>query len=287
MGRYSIRGNDKEHRRRLKGGECILKAYKEDHAAVVEVVDADMKLFYMASETFPGIKYRVSLRTYSCDCPARHSTCKHIIGLHLIEEEFPFVPQSTEIGEEQMGEIYFPIDETSSPLREEISNMGGCNEDERRSECKKEAQDLCLQLEELMSNLILSIDHGTIEEAEQKKYLLQRAVASMSMLATFQRPPTIDLPRRGASIKPQQANVTRTQVGHGQKQKKPNVEAGSSSQPLSTRAAHVFVTPSKRKRTKFLKVPKIHCPSCTDNVMVVTGDQHVVCKNCDTTFSVE
>ena len=133
-----------------------------------------------------------------------------------------------------MNEVYFPIDEALFTLQEETSNMGRSNEDERRSECKKEAQDLCLQVEGLMSSLILSMNHGTIEEAEQKKYLLQRVVTSMSTPVTLQRPTTIDLPRRGASIKPSQANVTRTRVGHRQKQKKPNVEAGSSSQPPTT-----------------------------------------------------
>ena len=106
--RYSIRDNyDEKHRWRLKGRECISKAYREDFVVVLEIVDVEMKLFYVASETFLGIKYRISLQTYFYNCSAQQSTCKHIIGLQLIKEKFPFVPHSTEVEEEQMDEVYF------------------------------------------------------------------------------------------------------------------------------------------------------------------------------------
>ena len=130
--------------------------------------------------------------------------------------------------------------------------MGGCNDKDRKSDCKKEAYDLCRQVEELMSHLISSMDDCTIEETEQKKDLLQRAVASMLAPFIIQRPPTIDLPGRGASVKTLQANLYRTRMEHGQKKKISDIEEGSSSQPLSKRATHVLMAHSKRRRTNFL-----------------------------------
>ena len=84
-----------------------------------------------------------------------------------------------------MDEVYLPINEALSSLQKENSNVGGCKVDERRSECKEEVQDLCQQVEQPMSSLILSMDHGTIEEVELKKYLLQRAVTSISTPNNF------------------------------------------------------------------------------------------------------
>lgn len=179
-----------------------MKAYKDNPDAILEVVNAELMLFYMTSESSPSTKYSVSLNTHYCDCPARHSTCKHIIGLQLIVKEFFSCSQSSEVRVEPMDDVHYANNETLSPLQEEALNVGGSNENERRSECKREAHDLRRQVEDLMSHLISSMDDGTVEEAEQKKDLLQRVVASMSAPITFQRPPTIDLPQRGASITP-------------------------------------------------------------------------------------
>ncbi|XP_024400655.1 uncharacterized protein [Physcomitrium patens] len=286
ISRFSRRGNDKEHRRRLKGGERILKAYKEDPDAILEVVNTEHMLFYMTSESSPSIKYSVSLNTHYCNCPARQSTCKHILGLQLIVKEFFSPSQSSEVGIESMDNVDYPNNDALSHLRENDLNMGGSHEDQRRSECKRRARDLCRQVEELMSHMISSMDDCDIEEAQQKEDVLQRIVESMSMPFTFPRPPTIDLPVRG-SIAHLQENVQRTRMGHGQKRKMSDDGEGSSSQPPSKHPTHVLVAHSKRKRTVFPRVLKAHCHICMVNNRIEEGDEYVVCKNCETPLTLE
>ena len=43
--RFLRRGITKEHRRRLKGGERIFKAYQTNPDAILKVMDADQMLF--------------------------------------------------------------------------------------------------------------------------------------------------------------------------------------------------------------------------------------------------
>ena len=103
--RFSRRGNTKEHRRRLKGGERIFQAYQANPDAILEVMDADHMLFRITSKSFPNTKYSVSLNTYFCDCLSQKSTCKHILGLQLIVKEYFSCPQATKFHVEHVDHL--------------------------------------------------------------------------------------------------------------------------------------------------------------------------------------
>ena len=87
-GRFSKRANDKTHQRRLKGGERICKLYVTNPDGVLQIVNKDLLLFRIRSETNPDTTYNVSLSCHYCDCPTIITTCKHIIGLQLILKKY-------------------------------------------------------------------------------------------------------------------------------------------------------------------------------------------------------
>lgn len=279
-GRYSRRGNDKEHRRRLKGGERIFKAYQADPDAVLEVVNIDHMLFHVTSETSPTIKYSVSLSTYYCDCPSRVSTCKHILGVQFIVKEFFSPSHSEEVQVVEMDYVQHGNDEVLSPLEVDGVDVHCTTDMEGRKRHVQELEGLLHEAEGMISQVRSSLQDYTLEEVEQKKEILQRFMTSLSEPFTFVKPTTIDLPRRG-SIAIIQENVKRTRMGHGQKRKAIGGEECSIPQPPLKRPPHLLVAHSKQKRTMFPKVSKAYCDICKVNTRIEQGDEYVACKNCD------
>jgi hypothetical protein len=62
-----------------------------------------------------------------------------------------------------------------------------------------------------------SIGVYSTEEKKYKIHVLECFLASLSQAFTFERPNSINLPRRGSSIAKNQENVKRTRMGHGKK----------------------------------------------------------------------
>lgn len=211
--RFSRRGNDNGHRRRLKGGERIFKSYQSAPSNVLQVMDEAHLLFRVQSESNDGTWYNVSLNTHFCDCPDRNSTCKHILGVQLIVKGYFKATRENEIVEEMM------------PMEEDIicaalispTNMGvEVGGPSVLDDSSVKLLSAIAEAETLLQSVKTSIGDHTEDEKKHKVQVLQKFLTSFSEPFTFERPATIDLPRRG-SISVIQENVKRTRMGHGKK----------------------------------------------------------------------
>lgn len=152
----------------------------------------------MRSESSSDIKYCVSLNTYYCDCPARLSTCKHILGLQLIVKEF-FTPSYVSLARmKSMNNVGYCDSGELSPLLEEAIHEVNLYENDRRSEFVRQLHNLSRQLKELISHVESSTGDYTVEEVDQKGDVFQMCLTSFSQPFKFQRPSTIDLPHHGS-----------------------------------------------------------------------------------------
>jgi hypothetical protein len=86
-----------------------------------------------------------------------------------------------------------------------------------------------------------------------KTHMMRTFLEIFSESITFERPSTIDIPRRG-SIASIQKNVKRRRMEHGQKRKTMEHEVGNGSRPTPRHHAHVLVSHSKHKKFIFPKV---------------------------------
>jgi len=282
--RYSKRANDKGHRRRLKGGERILKSYQLNASNVLQVIDEEHLVFRIQSETTLGTWYTVSLNTHFCNCPDRNSTCKHILGVQLIVEKYFQAPKENEIVEDMMVMEDNTLDVPSifpTNMDAVVGESSVCNED-----CAK----LLLGYEELQ-NLArsgrASIGDYNADEIRHKLQLLQSFLKSFSRPFTSQRPATINLPRNGANVSIIQEHVTRTRMGHKRKRVASEIGEESASQPPLKRPSRVLISHSKQKRAIFRKLLKVNCENCATLVFVKGGATSISCKNCDHEMSMQ
>jgi hypothetical protein len=124
------------------------------------------------------------------------------------------------------------------------------------------------------------------EEIMCKTHMMRTFLDTFSEPITFERPSTIDIPRRG-SIASIQKNVKQTRMAHGQKLKTMEYEVGNGSRPTSRRHAHILVSHLKHKKTIFPKVLRAHCDKCKVNTRVEENGGYVECKNCSNIVSLE
>lgn len=275
--RFSRRGNDKGHRRRLKGGERIFKSYQATPSNILQVVDEANLLFSVHSETIEGTWYNVSLNTYFCNCPDRNATCKHILGVQRIVKEHFQTPRENEMAEDIMVmEDNISNIASISPIITDV----GVEESSASQEADAKLLTAITEVEALLQNTKASIGDYTDDEKEHKVQVLQSFLTSFSEPFTFQRPATIDLPRQG-SISIIQENIKRTRMGHGKRRMtSESVEEGAS-QPPSKRPSHMLISHSKQKRAIFRKLPKVTCDICATKTLVEGGATSISCKNCD------
>jgi hypothetical protein len=272
--RYIRRGNDKTHRRRLKGGERIFKAYQFSPMDVLEVIDKDHLLFHVKSETSPTLWYSVSLKTHYCNCPDIVSTCKHIFGVQAIVKEFFERPKINEVVEEalpmlpEMEDIDITIPSQMDVPIEEVYSSGVMH--------KK----VLHTLNEIDSLCRVSLQDHNEEEVRRIHKVLQVCLTSLLEPSTFDRPNVISLPKRG-SIASIQENVKRTRMGHGKKRVISEIGEGSTPRPPLKRPSHMLLSHSKQKRAIFRKLPKVTCDICATKTLVEGGANSIFCKNCD------
>lgn len=234
-------------------------------------------LFRVQSESNDGTWYNVSLNTHFCDCPDRNSTCKHILGVQLIVKGYFKATRENEIVEEMM------------PMEEDIicaalispTNMGvEVGGPSVLDDSSVKLLSAIAEAETLLQSVKTSIGDHTEDEKKHKVQVLQKFLTSFSEPFTFERPATIDLPRRG-SISVIQENVKRTRMGHGKKRVAvESVEEGAS-QPPFKRPSHMLISHSKQKRAIFRKLPKVTCEICATKTLVEGGATSISCKNCD------
>ena len=212
-GRYSRRVNDRHHQRRLKGGERILKAFELNPENTLEVISEEQLLYRVRSESWYTTKYNVSLQAYFCDCAARVSSCKHILGVQMIVNMYLLPYTHKDDG----FEIFSPIEGTCVGTTSlDVANEENI-EDALPMESKEEKLFSLLQeLEVLMQESKLSIHKYKREEVLHKIEIGRKFLASFKEPFTFDRPQMVDLPSR-VSIASLQANVQRTRMGYGKK----------------------------------------------------------------------
>jgi hypothetical protein len=196
----------------LKGGEHIFKAYQLNPSEVLEVVNLELMLFYVVSETSPNIKYSVSLNTYFCECASSVSTCKHILGVQRIVKEYFILPSTSRVSIEEYVDNVEPL----SPIQMDAPIVDMTTEFVENDDQQRGLLDVLVEAETMIQELRSSIQTYSEEEVIHKKNLVQKFLTSLSEPFTFERPSTIDLPLRG-SIASIQENVKRTRMGHGKK----------------------------------------------------------------------
>ena len=253
---YLRRGNNKTHRRRLKGGERIFKAYQQSPMDVLEVIDKEHLLFHVKSETSPTLWYSVSLKTYYCNCPDIVSTCKHIFGVQSIVKEFFEGPKINEVVEDtfpmisEMEDIDITIPSQMDIPMGEVSSNGVMHEKALKT------------LGEITSLCRVSLHDHNEEVARQIQQVLQVCLTSLLEPSSFEKPSMISLPKRGC-ISSIQENMKRTRMGHGKKRVISEVGEGSTPHPPLKRPSHMLLSHSKQKRAIFRKLPKVTCDICT------------------------
>jgi ribosomal protein S27E len=166
------------------------------------------------------------------------------------------------------------------------SGIGGQSEDNvleepRLDDCGNKLLMMLGEVEALVQQVRSSIGDYTREEKNHKIHVLKSFLASLSQPFTFERPSTIDLPRRGSSIAEIQENVKRTRMGHGKKRAVIEDDGKFGGQPTSKRPAHVLLSHSKQKRAIFPKILKVSCDICATKTIVERGENSISCKNCD------
>ena len=197
-----MRANDKAHQRHLKGGERICKLYVTDSDEVLQIINKDLLLFYIRSETNPDTTYNVSLSCYYCDCPTIIITCKHIIGLQLILKKYfstdfkLFELVDSQMPSEEPDVMTFNLED--SPIIEENAStpieMHNYFEEKWRIELLQLQATISEVWQTLESNLI----HVSSEEWKHKIGLSNRFIESMKESFTFDRPAMIVLPTKGS-----------------------------------------------------------------------------------------
>jgi len=139
-----------------------------------------------------------------------------------------------------------------------------------------------------MENVLQQLKSNTgeygAEEMKNKIDIMRACMNSITEPFTFARPSPIVLPSKG-SILSIQENVQRTRMGHGRssKEKVTTKEDRTSREmrPTLTPPPHKLVSTSKRKRTIFPRIPKVHCDACFTRTMIEKGDTIVSCRNCN------
>ena len=202
-GRYSRRANDQHHQRRLKGGERILKAFELNPENTLEVISEEQLLYRVRSESCYTTKYNVSLQAYFCDCAARVSSCKHILGVQMIVNMYLLLHTHKNDG----FEIFLPIKGTCIGTTSLDVAIEENMEDALPMELKEQKLFVLLQeLEVLMQENKLSIHKYKKEEVLHKIEIYRKFLASFKEPFIFDRPQIVDLPSKG-SIASLQANV--------------------------------------------------------------------------------
>ena len=274
----------------MKRGERILKAYQANPDAILEVVDADHMLFRITSESFPNIKYSVSLNTYFCDCSSQKSTCKHILEVQLIVKEYFSCPQVTKFHVEHMEHVDHLQDivnlESMSSM--EIDTLESNNHENtvERNDYMEGFLNVLGDIQKLVEEERSCVEHYCEKDMMRNTHMMRTFLDTFSKPITFERPSTIDISRRG-SIASIQENVLRTMMGYRQKQKIIEYEVDNGSRPTPKRHAHVLVSHSKHKKTTFPNIMRAHCDKCNVNTRVEEGDGYVECKNCNNVVSLE
>jgi hypothetical protein len=200
--RFSKKCNTKGHRRRLKGGERILKAYQTNPDAILEVVDADHMLFRITSESFPNTKHSVSLNTYFCDCPSEKSTCKHILGVQLIVKEYFSCSQATKFHVEDVEHVDLLENivnlESMSPMEIDTLESNILENTVEKNDYMKGFLNALGNIQKLVEKERSCVEHYCEEEMMRKTHMMPTFLDIFSKPITFERPSTIDIPWRGS-----------------------------------------------------------------------------------------
>lgn len=189
------------HRRRLKGGERILKAYEENPESILETLDEEHSLFRMRSESSPSTYYDISLNSHFCNCASEVSTCKHIIGMEFImAKHFPSLQCDNE--ELHFQESFVEVDniEMTTSMTIESSFAQKKSASDKGSHHVEEFSSLLEEMEVLIGKTKFSMHDFTIEELEHKMDLAKKFISSFKEPFTFERPPRIALPSKGSIL---------------------------------------------------------------------------------------
>jgi len=139
-----------------------------------------------------------------------------------------------------------------------------------------------------MENVLLQLksnmgEYGA-QEMKNKIDIMRACMNSITEPFTFARPSPIVLPSKG-SVLSIQVNVQRTRMGHGRSSKeKATTEEDKTLRkirPTLTPPTHKLVSTSKRKRTIFPRISKVHSDACFTRTMIEKDDTIVSCRNCN------
>jgi hypothetical protein len=244
-------------------------------------VDANQRIFRIASETSPNTRYTVSLSTHFCDCASTSSTCKHLLALQLIAKEF-----YQSFNDEVAPSLNANMEPTFEPIVEDVHGQDSVLECVPETSDSDDLLQVIRNMELVLQKVKMSIEKYGEEERKYKMDAIKGCMHSITEPFTFERPCRIILPSKG-SILPIQQNVQRTRMGHGRtskhkdKMEEEKTSLGVQVRPTMTPPPHKLVSTSKRKRTIFPRIPKVICDQCYTRSMIEKGDTIVSCRNCD------